>query len=200
MPTKISSAIDVTSSLHKDIRVTRVGMDSVSFRVVLGYAPQETDDPETRENFFTELEIELADCKVNGDIPILVGDLNAKIEFIDNKIIPTSSNGKFLAGIIENQQLNVLNFDQKCSGKWTHVIRTTGQSSVLDYVMIGSEACIYVKDIIIDEHCVFCPFAIKKNKTQYSDHNAIVTTMEVQYSKKKQETPISWKTKMSDLI
>ena len=51
-----NSVLDVTSTSHKDILVVRVGMDSTSLRMILGYAPQETDDIETREDFFTELE------------------------------------------------------------------------------------------------------------------------------------------------
>ena len=188
-----SSILDVTSTMYKDILVTRVEMDTISFRIVLGYAPQETEDVETREQFFTELEIELINCKMEGDLPLLIGDLNAKIESTDNKIIPVSPNGKILESIIKNQQLHVLNFDEKCSGKWTHVIRTTGQASVLDYIMIDNETKQYVKDVTIDEDCVYCPFSVKKKKIQYSDHNSIITTFEIQHSKKKQIPPTAWR-------
>ena len=188
-----NSVLEVTSTPHKDILVVRVGMDATSLRMILVYAPQETDDVETRENFFTELEIEVINCKMNGDFPIVLGDLNAKIEQNDKRVVPLSANGKLLKGIVENQQLTVLNFAENCTGKWTHVIRTTGKSSVLDYVMIGNEAYLYVKEVTIDEDCVFCPFATKKNKIQYSDHNAIITTLSVSHTRKKPQHRQSWR-------
>ena len=126
---------------------------------------------------------------MNGDFPIVLGDLNAKMEQNDKSIATLSPNGKLLKSIVENQHLTVLNFTETCVGKWTHVIRTTGKSSVLDYVMIGNEAYLYVKETVIDEDCVFCPFAIKRNKIQYSDHNAITNYLECEPYTKEAETP-----------
>ena len=55
----------------------------------------------------------------------------------------------------------------------------------------------YIKEIIIDEECTFCPFGIKKKKgettPQYSDHNAIITTCEIPHRKKKEIKQHGWK-------
>ena len=46
--------------MSEDIIVVRVEMAKEVIRIILGYAPQETEKSEIREEFFTELEIEIA--------------------------------------------------------------------------------------------------------------------------------------------
>ena len=195
------SVLDVTDTKHKDIVVTRIQLNHwCAARVILGYAPQETEKVEVREQFFTELEIEITRCKSEGDIPILVGDMNAKLEKLSNEVNAVTPNGKLLLEMINNHELNVLNFDEKCSGQWTHVIRTTGAASVLDYVAVSKDILEQVKDVIIDEKCTLCPFGVKKKKgnlmPQYSDHNAIVVRFEIALNNKKEHKQESWR--MSD--
>ena len=144
-----NSVLDVTSTYHKNIVVSRIGLDSIAARIILGYAPQETDNLEVRQEFFTELEIEINECKINGEMPFVIGDMNAKLISENGDIKSNSYNGKLLLDIVSNQDLKVLNFDSKCNGKWTHVIRTTGSSSVLDYAITSSELVKHVKVVII---------------------------------------------------
>ena len=54
-------------------------MKNQSVRVILGYAPQETERQEVREAFFTELDVEIANCVMANEMPIVLGDMNAKI-------------------------------------------------------------------------------------------------------------------------
>ena len=122
------SALDVTCSTHHNIITTRIELDNCAIRIILGYAPQETEPADVREHFFTELGVEATQCKLAGDLPIVIGDMNAKIVNISGKIVPESSNGRLFSEFIHDQELNVLNFDQRCQGKWTHVIRTSHQS------------------------------------------------------------------------
>ena len=179
------SVLDVTNSSHQNILTTRIEMASMAIRIILGYAPQETENSEAREGFFTELEVEVTRSKLNGDIPLVIGDLNAKIEETPTKIASITSNGKLLLELINNQDLDVMNFNNKCKGKWTHVIRTTGASSVLDYMLTDKTLTPVVKEMIIDEDCLFCPFLIRKEKEpQFSDHNALITNMEIEHIKK----------------
>ena len=124
--------------------------------------------------------------------------MNSKLESENNVLTANSRNGKLLKETVDEQSLHVLNFDPRCEGKWTHVIRTTGSSSVLDYVITDSTITKCVREIIIDEDCLYCPFWIKKkNKEvipQFSDHNSILTTLHLPYIKNKQSNrPKSWK-------
>ncbi len=190
------SVLDVTTTDLQDILSVRICMESCSIRVILGYAPQETEKIEVRENFFMELDIEVAKCILDGDLPLVIGDLNAKIEMAENEINSITPNGKLLSGIVNNHGLEVLNFSSLCKGKWrTHVIRTTGASSVLDYVMTCCKLAKSVKEMVIDEECIFCPFytTTKKKIPQYSDHNAMIIKMSIEHSKKKTNPDVSWK-------
>ena len=206
------SVLDVTSTTHNSIIVTRIELDNSAFRIILGYGPQENEAAEMRELFFTELEIEITECKVAGDMPVLIGDMNSKIDSVDEKIVPRSSNGKLLLELVENQEMEILNFDQRCQGKWTHVVRTTESASVLDYVIVSHSMAKHLKEITIDEERLYCPFSIKKKKKvvstkkkkkfsikkkvitpQYSDHNSIITTFKLPHTKKTTHKQQSWR-------
>ena len=192
------SVLDVTSTTHEDIIVVRIQMSKFAVRVILGYAPQETEPVELREHFFTELEIEVQNCKFADEVPLVMGDMNAKIESGEGEITALTSNGKLLLELIKNQEIDVLNFHESCVGKWTHVIRTTGSSSVLDYILSDKVISNAAEEILIDEECLFCPFSITKRKNkqhqQFSDHNAIILNLEIPHEKKKQNyVPKSWR-------
>jgi exonuclease III len=196
---RFQTVMDVTSSPLDDILVVRICMGNSSIRVVLGYAPQETANPDVRETFFSELQVEITKSKMAGEEVIIIGDMNAKIENIEGEIKHISDNGRLLQEAVENQDLQVLNFHQRCQGKWTHVIRTTGASSVLDYIMTTSELAHSLHDITIDEDCIFCPFWLKKKRgsplPQYSDHNSIIGRFNVKIGKtnKTNLPPPNWK-------
>ena len=131
-----ASILDLTSTVNKNIMVARLNSDGYNIRVILVYAPQETERIEAREEFFTELEIEVAKCMVEGDHPIIVGDFNAR--------------------------LSVLNFSDKCTGKWTHVIRTREKKSVLDYIIVNDSLKLRVQSLLIDESMVLCPYRVDR--------------------------------------
>ena len=188
------SILDVTSSMSKDIVVVRVEMAHEALRIILGYAPQETENAEIREEFFTELEIEIAKCKMVDETPIVVGDMNAKISWNNNNIHAKSGNGKHLAELVGSQELDVLNFHNKCEGKWTHVIRTTNSASVLDYMLTPKMITNTMQQMIIDEECIVCPFSVKFGNKQYSDHNAIILRLMISFEKRTPaKQPKSWR-------
>ena len=100
--------------------------------------------------------------------------------------------------IINNQELDVLNYHSKCEGKWTHVVRTTNTPSVLDYILSCKEVTSSVQHMIIDELCLHCPFSVKKSKgkisQKFSDHNAMILRFQLLHHKKEVEKlPKAWK-------
>ena len=78
--------------------------------MIVGYAPQEDDDIETREEFFQDLELEITKCMAIDDIPLIVGDFNAKIVSSTSSPngMPTTENGKLLWDIVQERQLKIL--------------------------------------------------------------------------------------------
>ena len=194
------SSMEVTSSLDKNILSVRLAVsESLNLRIILAYGPQESEAVVIRQEFMTELSIELQNSLDNGDVPIILGDLNAKIENNNSTIVGLSSNGKLLVKLLNEFDLNVLNFSDKCEGKWTHEIRTTGEKSVLDYVLSPTLFEKSVVSMIIDEDCVFCPFSSKRNRAGledkvFSDHNTIILEAEIKIPKKDPTVPQTrWK-------
>ena len=180
--------LDVTVSENKNIVAGRLRIGSHTLRIVVGYAPQETDEEELSEELYTDLAIEVQRGVANGEYPILVGDMNAKLDVVKRSglLNPMSRNGSILMDtLITTCNLEVVNFTEKCTGKWTHVIRTTGESSILDYIMVPDTS--KVKEMTIDESTIMCPFRTVSEKGQkkkvLSDHNAIVVNFHMPYEK-----------------
>ena len=73
----------------------------------------------------------------------------------------------------------MVNISDKCEGKWTYVVRTTGKMYRLDYVLASPVFNTNsITSMTIDETCLFCPFSQKICKgtsiQQFSDHNTIL--------------------------
>ena len=192
------SVLDVTTTPLSNILSIRIGMtDDKSIRIILAYAPQETENPETCEAFFTELGIEITNGLAADELPLIVGDLNSKIRRSENGIEGVSPNGKLLMETMKDYEFDILNFHPKCTGKWTHVIRTTGAASVLDYLITSSEVSKCVETVTIEEDCVLCPFRVLKEKgktvPKYSDHNPIIATLSIRHERNKEIRPQKWK-------
>ena len=172
------SVLEVTQSQLNTIISVRLSSGCSNIRLILGYAPQETEDETVRQQFFDELELEVKTCIDAGDTLFLAGDFNAKISNstpAHQYGTPISNNGQLLHNILTEQDLHMMNFDAKCQGKWTHVIRTTGASSVLDYVVTDRYLKEHIVDMVIDESTLLCPFTTTRSKgkisSTLSDHN-----------------------------
>ena len=163
-----ASMLGVASTVNKNIMVARLNSDGYNIRVILVYAPQETERIDAREEFFTELEIEVAKCMVDDDHPIIVGDFNARLEFLNNTVVSKSENGGLLLNIIEENKLSVLNFSDKCTGKWTHVIRTREKKSDHNAMILTMKISNEKQEITKDEFSgrKLTPERIEKYKEQ----------------------------------
>ncbi len=176
--------LDVTHSQLNTIVSVRASTGTYSTRIILGYAPQE-DETEQSEEFFDELELEIKMCIEAGDLPILLGDFNSKINPSEDSPYgtPQSKNGNLLYNILAEHNLHILNFTKLCTGKWTHVIRTTGASSVLDYIAVHRQTLDNVKSMLIDESGILCPFRVTKKNgvstSTLSDHNALLLKLQI---------------------
>ena len=178
------SFINVTSSKNENILVGRISVGIKSIRIIACYAPQETDLKEVREEFFEDVSIEVNKSRMSAEEFIIVGDLNSKLVVDkENTMINESPNGKLLLDFVKGQSLEVLNFSDKCCGDWTHVIRTTGQASRLDYILTTKEFYKQIDSMEIDETCLLCPFSLIRSKgqdiQQFSDHNSFTVQLRI---------------------
>ena len=198
---------NVTTSPLKSILAGRLEIRGGFLRIILGHGPQETENAENREEFFREMAIEIQKARQAGDKVLLVGDMNAKMEDKEEdseegsveeenevkeslnendeaRLTPTTSNGKLLCQVLEEFDLHVINMSNKCIGKWTHVVRTTGEESRLDYVISDSRTENQIVRMVIDESTLLCPFHIKNKRRVLSDHNAIMVSFRILAKKK----------------
>ncbi len=95
-------------------------ISGLNIRIIAGYGPQENVIKEDRQGFFDELSTEMQKAKDVGNNPILIGDLNSKIERLE-EVQAMSSNGEMLLELLDYHELKVLNFDSKTTGYWTRV-------------------------------------------------------------------------------
>lgn len=199
-----SSFINVTSTPNERIIVGQATIGSTPLRIIACHAPQEDDLKDIRDEFFEDLSIEISKSKLLSENFIVAGDLNAKIiKSSYSKVTSKSSNGKLLQRLIEDNSLEVVNFSDKCHGRWTHVIRTSGKTSVIDYVLTSSLTEKFITKMLIDESCILCPFKVKcvkgKRVQQFSDHNAFVLDMNFPVKVSLNSSPCSKTWKINDI-
>ena len=176
--------INVTTTENKHILTGLIS--NLNIRIIAGYGPQETVPKEDREFFFDDLSTEVQASTNLGNKPVIIGDLNAKIEPVDGTLSSKSSNGDLLLDVINEHELEVLNYNLSCTGKWTRVQNVCGEEikSVLDYCITNTQLANSMESMLIDEEKVFCPFRIIKPKKgeihqQYSDHNALLVKFNI---------------------
>ena len=92
-------------------------------RFIIAHGPQESDDAETKSDFYESLMVEVERGKASDDNILVLGDMNARIERDDmpGAVKHLSTNGKHLKELIEKYQLDVLNFHKNAVGKWTRI-------------------------------------------------------------------------------
>ena len=108
-----------------------------------------------------------------------------------------SPNGKVLAGILERHAIIVVNsLREKCVNKITRsrITQEITEESIIDFVIVSEDLVENVENMIIDEnkeHAI-AKIEMTKNgrKVTYSDHNVILTNMNISWegvSKEKEE-------------
>ena len=153
-------------------------------RIITGYVPQETWEEDKRVPFFLKLEEEKVKATMIGKSVIIEMDANAKLgpNHIPEDPHNISPNGKLLEGIIERQNLFVVNGSKKCKGNITRQ-RTTKkkvEKSVIDIVLVSSDLVGHLESLEIDEDRRHFLTQMRKTKKgiikKESNHNILVTT------------------------
>ena len=175
--------ICVTKSVHDNVLAGCVKVGCLDVTIVALYGPQESEKVGLRTEFYEEVDIEIQACLDRGSQPVLIGDLNAKIVMDNNFLSGVSPNGSLLKELLVQYKLNVLNFSNCCSGKWTRSQSKKGtvERSIIDYVITNETIADCLVELTIDEDRLMAPFWIRKTKKsgelrQFSDHNPFILT------------------------
>ena len=94
---------EVTDTELDNLLTVKITYPSVTVRIIMGHAPQETDPLELRQEFYEELAVQVERCITSGDEMVVVGDLNARIKEEGGSIIPLneSPNGKMVVDLLQ---------------------------------------------------------------------------------------------------
>ena len=157
-----------------------IRIDNKNNKINIGtvYAPQESkNNLKVFNDMYKTIQDKVTRIKHDGERLVLNGDFNAKIGKIikDNKE-EVSKSGKVLLQMTLEEDLNIVNTNEKCEGKWTRILNN--EKSVLEYMIIRQEDEKYVDSIRIDEEKMNTPRYKNKNKQYtYTDHCSIILTM-----------------------
>ena len=173
--------ICATKTVHDYIIAGCVKVGKSEVTIVAVYGPQESEKADLRAEFYEEMGIEVQACIDRGSHLVLVGDFNAKI-ISDNSVVSgVSPSGSLLKELVMQHSLDVLNFSDKCSGKWTRSQSKKGiiERSIIDYAIVDETLAGKLVNLEIDEDRLMSPYWIQTTKKsgtrrQYSDHNPLI--------------------------
>ena len=164
--------LDADAEKHENLWIT-VGNDVAKIKLGVIYMPGENTRKKELQDAYKEIESELHNRKPNERL-LIWGDFNAKLKIEEQTESPA---GEAMSRFIMKNDLVVMNYSEKCVGKWTRVERNT--RSVIDYVLTSNDC--YVNHMMIDEEKDFSVYYHKKEQGEtkkiYSDHNAILTNV-----------------------
>ena len=186
------STLNVTSSDNRNILAVRISVsERLAYRVILAYGPQETESLEVREGFITEVSVELQNCSDNSDVPILLGDFNARVG-CDHET--WDALGKFGLGKMNSNGLHLLQLctefklaigntfsHQKDTHKATWIHPRSKHGHILDYLIIRKRD---LQDV--------CTVRVMRGADCGTDHRLIRGKMNLCIMRKKRSKGVKW--------
>ena len=176
----------ISNEQFHNMFTVRIKYHSITVRVIVIHAPQETDHVDTRSEFFGELAVQAERSDTAGDTLILLGDFNSRIGQQNDELVPISSNGRLLYEFTSEQGLQVANFSPKTSGVWTRIQLKDGtvNKSTIDYVLMAEQTLALMMEMEIDEEKIYCPYREKNTRSEkkiiFSDHCAIRLKLKIE--------------------
>ena len=168
----------------------------MNIRIVNAYGPQEYDDQFKKEQFWAYLDKEVLHSQNLGSGLMIFTDANAWMgpELLKNDVHSQNRNGKMFSEFMSrNPDLSILNCESFCEGLITRSIMANGkrESSVIDFVIVCDKVLPFVDRFMIDENKVYALSNYsRKNRVQHSDHNSLITNLNMRYDLKKPERRI----------
>ena len=112
-----------------------------------------------RISFWQALNQEVRASKIDDCLPVIQLDANAKLgkNFLREDPNDISENGRLLLGLVERENLMVLNASDQCTGGITRHRQTKDatENSILDYVIVCDKMAEYFHSMLIDDRRVF---------------------------------------------
>ena len=167
----------------EEILVVEATINKSKIRFINGYGPQESENEETRRNFYSRLDFEIKRAKVSGALICIEMDSNAKLgpNLIPNDPHLQSGNGRLLENVIRANNLIVVNGSYLCKGNITRERTTVNgtEQSIIDHFIVCQLMYTFIVSLQIDQERKYCltKFTNKNgNKVclKESDHNTLI--------------------------
>ena len=180
-----------------EILVIQISLnDHKSIRVITGYGPQECAPLLVREKYRSTMEEQIERAHLSGCSIIITEDANAKLgsEIIEGAPNPISENGKLLNGMIQRQNLSIINNSKKCCGGPITRSRTKKnsrikESSCIDYIFVSEDMEKCLESAFIDSKQLYSltKYTNSKGKPciKKSDHYTLIATFKVEVKENK---------------
>ena len=139
--------------------------------IIIAYGPNENDKTEIKDKFWAELSTEV-ECST-GEV-FVIGDLNGRVGRKDQKSQEAigmhgedtkNNNGERLIQFCIENQLIICNtfFEHKNIHKFTREVKSRGEKSIIDYVIVEKSKRNKIKDV-----------KVSRGAELYSDHYLVV--------------------------
>ena len=172
----------------------KISVEEITIRIVNAYGPQEYDDALKKENFWDYLEKEVKQSDMEGSGIMIFLDANAWLgpSIIPNDPHTQNKNGELFYNFLErnDKKLAVLNSQEISKGLITRSrkVKDKVEESVIDFVVVCDKVLTFVEKFVVDEDKVHVLSNYsKKNKTTNSDHNSLITELNINFKQSKPE-------------
>ena len=180
----------VSVSEENDILVVEGSLKGFRIRFINGYGPQEYAPEQTRQSFFTSLDLEVKKSLAAGVLVCIEMDSNAKLgpTHISSDPKPISENGKMLEKVIIENDLVLVNGTDICDGAVTRHKQTINglEESILDHFIVCKTLFQFVTSMKVDEEEKFTLTkysnkAGSKTDVKKSDHRSLFLFLNVSW-------------------
>ena len=165
--------------------------ETTRIRIIAGYGPQECAPPVVRETYRSTVEEQIERAYLAGCMVLLAEDANAKLgsTIIPNDPHEMSENGKLFHGMIERQDLAILNKSSLCTGgpiTRRRMVNGKIEESCIDFILASQDLAKHLSSMLIDSNQLH---ALTKYTTtkgvssiKRSDHFTLIAKFNIQWN------------------
>ena len=165
--------------------ITRHSQFSIPINVVNVYGETETRAKNSEiEDRWYRIVTELKKIEYNGELSVLIGDMNKHVgDVVKGNHEKVTFGGKLIRELLETKKYVLLNSTNKVKGgpftRYDPAAPNDDNSkSCIDLIMVSKELLKYVKEVIIDKNFNFTPGKpLGGGKMCYPDHYGILLVM-----------------------
>ena len=175
-----------------EILVIQIEVQQFKIRCIVGYGPQENEQSEKKDKFWTRLSKEVEEAYENEMAIIfqMDGNLWAGAEVVKGDPNECNANGKlFKKFLLEHPYLCVVNNLDLCEGTLTRVrkLKNRTERSVLDFFVVCEKIRTFLQKMIIDEDKMYPLSRYLKDGKKDSDHNTMILHLNITFMEKRQD-------------